>query len=762
MKKATIICVRQTLFYICCIIVLLSSGCRDKDSTALDVTPVSSSTYENGRLGDVFPFEMGMHYASTILNKDHFIIAYADNSGSIKAKVGLVEGDDIQFGNPTEFYKDENGSLNFNVFTLLTLDDNRFLVIYRAETDELRVNIGERNGLDIRFLYTPHYNAPVFDNNSAENLSAVSIDPNRFVMSYSAIDSETSRKLGYVQTGVIEKGTITRKEKKMISTGQVSKTSITKKSENEFIVAMSEFQNDYYLSTSYLKIENDRIDILQQATIPSGDIKELSINMMEGNKFAMGFISNKAAIVVGQVYRNTLRLGEIFHFEIGSNSKIFVDAASSRELAFVYKSPDNPDQSYLQMGGVSSNKIKLGDRLSLDSKGTYSYTLNHLNDQRMLLLYGDSGRGMARIAVLPAAPKPGDVFPESTNNLITAPMSRNQFIVGFIESATGNASAAIGTFRGGQIVIDADVHTFYKKEEGRKPARDLTVANIGADKFVMAYEVGWNGFVSVGELIDNTLVFGEPQEIPDVGTEKLSVCNLGNENIALIFGNEEDEVGEVLISKVKDKTIQFGHRYLIDPQGIESYLDSEALEGNRFVISYKNLDDHYLTRGLKYEGEDLTISNPIRVQPYGDVQLLKLNAESFVLAYRHEIKRTGTAVKGVFNASFSLGSELAQFCERDMEDFSVAKGDNNTLIFTYAKGKEEFEPTSAFSRSAILKGENFTFFQEAQFSDKETEFVNAMYLKNGFFVNSYTQGTNASKATTRLGEIESDGNISWD
>ena len=334
--------------------------------------------------GSEYVFNPGYTWdcVATTLDANTFVVAFDDEDNSTfgTAIVGSVNGTEITFG--AEYVFNTNWSQDISI---LTLDSNRFLVSFRS-TNSMAM-IGTVSGNTISFGLQFTFNA---GNSSACTTSL--LDPNRFVVVYQ--DNGNSN----YHTAVI---------------GTISGSDITFGSEYVFNTSVSFFStfglaaiNSTHFVVSYLNYDVSwygyaRVGVVTGNNISFGTPQQfnletsfMSMQKLDSTHFVIAYEDYTSSpqygtAIVGTVMGTELSFGEEFIFSTGTAEYVNIKTIDSTHFLVTYQDFTDSGIGKSILGFVSGTTIAYGPEYIFNLSYTYTNGPTILDNSHFVVAYTD-------------------------------------------------------------------------------------------------------------------------------------------------------------------------------------------------------------------------------------------------------------------------------------------------------------------------------------------------------------------------------------
>jgi viroplasmin and RNaseH domain-containing protein len=292
-----------------------------------------------------------------MLDEFKFVVVYKDDfdSGHGTAKIGTVSGTTITFSDEKEF--NSSGIVYYN--SVAALDTTKFVVTYRdaADSDHGTAKIGMVSGTTITFGDETEFNSGLTNINSIAVL-----DTTKFVIAYN--DSADSNK-GKAKVGTVIGTNITfDDEVEFLSVDGVDDISTTTLSASKFIIGYRDTADS---SHGTAKVGSIPIGLTEITTSGDLFIHGYTDYTASGDLFVYGLdnieISGNLYI---QSHEDIVVSGDLFidgHIDVsGSAPSLFIrgiDAIAARPLDWLLKTSDHYPQIIGTLDGATSANIQL-------------------------------------------------------------------------------------------------------------------------------------------------------------------------------------------------------------------------------------------------------------------------------------------------------------------------------------------------------------------------------------------------------------------
>lgn len=749
---------------------LLSRGANTTPAAQAGVTP------EKPEIGPESLFG-GDHKMNTsaALSPDRFVVAYVDDRSFVMGRVGEVkDGSRIEYGSPVVF-DDSGRNNNLAVFTLIGLNSDQFVLIYRdGDTSECRAHLGNVSGNVIRKAYEKWHDALMFNNDYIRHMSGARVSGNSFVLSYSAIDSQNKRHKVYTIIGEVTGDKLKFRPQILIAPidrrepEDVDYTAVIALSEYQVLVffTMSDLEGPM-VKAAYLESIRDQWALNQnmRPTILRGSFLEnLSAQPLSRSKFLLSYKTREergdkdyyyANLVVGSCYSNDIFVEKTIRFDSDPYSGVHLNAPSVDTFALVVRRP-NDNNTYLKLGRIEGDAPVFSQEVPFDTEGGYTLTLAKLTDYRFVIVYAGNG-GASRLARIPKPASP--IIADSTPSEIKAvSISPDKFVVAFVDAEERTGLARVGLIRDGQIRF-GDVFKF-----SNVITSSLSATAVSPDSFALTFRSNARGNVIVGRVSDDDIAFGPAASVPDTGNvTDLNIARVSNNLVAIAYKGSTNR-GVLAGAVVNGNSLSFvGGEYLIDQKDYKLVNLALGPMGGRVIIAY-SVTPETGDRVEKYfvRAADVTVDGisfpaaPATVQRFQDPAVAGLSNNRFVLAFRaHTENHMGKAVAGDVsaNGSITLGPAVT-VNQAATRPISIAPMSVNGFSVLYGEGEGSVSKPALKVKvlTATVDGTAITLGSPATVSEDQSRFVSIASLAESSFVAAFTN-LNARQAVGKIGQV---------
>jgi hypothetical protein len=342
---------------------------------------------------------------AAVLGIDKFVVAYRDmgDSGHGTAKVGTVSGSNIVFGSETEFMSVGNGGTDW--IAIVPFSSSGFVLAYRngPADNHGRARIGMVSGTTITFGDEAEFQGEL--GGSVLDVCLTMLSDTKFVVGYSDSGDSTH---GMVKIGTISGATITFGEKIKFLTAHADYISIDSISESGFIVAYEDGGTAPKRGvTKFGSVSG--IDVTFGAESVFNDTSDtiwISVKSLDSSKFVVAYNddsdSGHGTSKVGTVSGTDISFGVESEFlSTGDANFIYVDPIDSSEFIVSYSDDFDSGHGTTKKGTVDGTTITFGDETEFSSSGSVgTVSTSLLSQSSFVVVYtdlADLGHGKARI-----------------------------------------------------------------------------------------------------------------------------------------------------------------------------------------------------------------------------------------------------------------------------------------------------------------------------------------------------------------------------
>ncbi|MCK9578815.1 hypothetical protein M0R01_05030, partial [bacterium] len=315
------------------------------------------------------------------LDSTHVVVAYVNNEDHGYARIGVITGNEVVFGDPYEFIDDAS-----NYTSVSALDSTHFVVGFRHTDVDGYCKIGTVSN-DDEIAYGSEYE---FLNEDVSNFSVAGLDSTHFVVGYIDASNQGRAKVGTVSNGnEIAYGT------SAFSTSNFNVTGVCKLDSTHFAIIGNGVVNNYGLC-DVGTVSGDSITFAGYQTFDNtGSVITFNCSAITSTYFAIAYT------VDGHGYIKICRastVGSAYEFNNATSSFINVVALDENLITIVYQ--DN-NVGYVLIGYVSNNtELYFGEKKIFNNASSVGNVITILSSTKIAISFrddGDSSKGKTMI-----------------------------------------------------------------------------------------------------------------------------------------------------------------------------------------------------------------------------------------------------------------------------------------------------------------------------------------------------------------------------
>jgi hypothetical protein len=304
----------------------------------------------------------------------------------------------------------------------------------------------------------------------------------------------------------------------------------------------------------------------------------LSASALSSHKFVVAYRdhynSGYGTARVGAISGDVIGFGAEYVFNPGSTFDISVAALSSEKFVVAYRDVDNNIYGTACVGSISGNVIDFSGEQLFNLGKTFDISVAALPSEKFVLAYSDSDTftGRARICAVISGDTidfgPDYVFNSITNYISVAALSSEKFVVTYQDfSNSYYGTACVGAILG-NVIDFGDEYVFNQVE-----VRDVSVAALSSHKFVVAYQDYGDlkyGTARVGAISGDVIGFGAKYVFNQDETRDVTVAALSSEKFVVAYQDLiNSQIGTACVGTVSDSDISFSLEYVFTSDGTQ-------------------------------------------------------------------------------------------------------------------------------------------------------------------------------------------------
>jgi hypothetical protein len=707
------------------------------------------------------------------LDDNRFVVMYGDGSDSNHgtAKIGVVSGTDISFGEETEFHASgTEGTFRHNASRV---DTDKFVITYTSGAAipgrKGLAKVGIASGTDITFG-----GQSIFGSGDTRDTGLATLDTNKVVVIHR--DDDTT--MGQASIGTVSGTDIVFGPQYVFNaSGDTANLYVDALSETQFIVVFKDNDDSGHGTAQIGTVSGTTITFGAEFDFltTTGGCNPSHVVALNSSTFVVSYVE-----LDGPPFDTELKVGSIDGATITFGSVVSSDTSSFHSLSrfsdtefiFVYKDSDNSN-GVAKLGTVNGTTIQFGNTEAyVTGTGPGDHSAVTLDYEKFVVVYehnDDSDHAKARIGEVQGL-SGDDLFIQGHESVNT---SGDLFVsgIGFIQ-ASGDlfiqASVAVSTsgdlFVQGHgiaatryISTTSDINFGIPSIFGTDSVFYTDIAKMNPTQAVVVYMDGgdsFHGTARVASINGTDIVFGDESEFLSSGSAFYnSAAPIGNSKFVVAYQDATDSNhGTARIGTVSGTSITFGPEFEFNSSGTTSHISVSKLADDKFVVCYQDESDGDngtakigtvtgtdIAFGLEYEYNTGTSAFNSSIA---------LHESGFVVAYQFgDQSFNGYANVGTVDGTVITFGDNHQFTTETATQISVDRISDTEFAIIHS--------VNGTTRIGTVSGTDITFGNEFQFNSSGNNGNNDLIaLSQNQLVALYDDNADSSHGTSKIGVVD--------